>query len=82
MEKEMTIEGWRPFDSNKQYLVRYGSPKAPIYRLVLRSNLPNELLLNYNEAAEKDVSSPENGNAQKINNRELNFTAAIIGVAW
>jgi len=59
----MSIKGWRLFNLNKQYLVRYGLPKAPIYRLVLRSNLPNKLLLNYNKAAEKDVSSPENGNA-------------------
>ena len=78
----MSIKGWRPFDLNKQYLIKYGLPTALIYRLVLRLNLPNKLLLNYNKAAKKDVSSLENGNVQKINNRELNFTAAIIGVVW
>ena len=45
-------------------------------------NLPNKLLLNYNKAAEKDISSLENGNAQKINNKELNFITAIIVVVW
>ena len=83
---DMAIKGWRSFGSTEQYLIEYGSKKAPIHRLVSSANIPQELLTDYDDPAEEDISDSGNSYCKKINNGESHLTIqnldAIMGIAW